>query len=401
MERISGSGKTLPEIYASMFGPSQSAKAFRALVKLFKDGNDPAKELELATLAKPAVDALAESQEFKHFWNVYGGGLKIQWKYFQDPADFIDYNGWVVPHIKRILEVYLGNKTPKVSAATRKFLTEWVNTNGGSLPGVSRDIISELLPFRPQGPQILYRGIRFKGVGDLVQFHEKYSGGKGSFPFHSERFSSWTTAIGVAEKFGRYRSAVSQMDGMFQFFGRMKAQKDYSGSGGYIIGARVQPQQCLVDLSHPTLPFAGGEHGNEGEVIVSPDTNLVCKVYKIFGDIQREVDEYMRSTYENKTPLDKGFFGYSPEFKVVSVKGDGESGTIEFGSHPGDLPKTPRQINQGSLNGLEGKFQSHLYTMRWLDDSTVEYKRMTSAQKVAHIHSSCRIASDAMSLTNG
>lgn len=386
MIHTSGAGLPLPSVYALLFGPGKNAKAFRSLVKVLDSDNPNQDEISmLVPMATPSILALVQSQEFKTRWNDYGA-YKLSWT-ARDAVSFIQTNRWLLPDIKKFLERSIGAKEPKTLASTKKFLREWVNTNSRRTPTPDKETIRDLLPFRLQTTKILYRGIRFSNVGELVHFHEKYGAGK-SFPFESNRFSSWTTSQDIASKFGRYTSAVSQTDAMMGFFSRMKKQKDYDGNGGYVIGARISPEDTLVDLNHPGLSVSG-QHGNEGEVIVRPNTPLVAKVYQVFGDVLREVEDYLKDPYESKKgPItDTYFLGYLGTLMVVAQTGDDDSGTLTFANIGRDdkpLPETPKSKSKDI--GLENRFRARLFTMKWRDDYTLEYQRMTLPQRVAFRH---------------
>jgi hypothetical protein len=379
--RTSGSVKTLPELYDSLFGTSKSAKAFRSLLQMAKKGEwDDAKAQVLWPLAKAALVDLATSQEFKQQWgsSLFSGSVSV----VRDPFTWIKVYYPEVYELKAwLLRRISGKGLPRVSAATRKFLTEWVNTNGWRLPRPTPDMVEELRPYRLQSPTVCYRGIQFKNVGELVQFHNTYAAGK-HFPFSSERFSSWTTIQGIAERFGKYHSSVSKNDAMFSWFARSKANKDYDGTGGYLIGARVLPDQTLVDLSHPDLEFSGGQHGDEGEVILLPNVKLVSKVYKIFGDVEREVKEHLGA--KPRSPTDEYFFsGVTSQVSAEVFQGGPDSGTVTFVHHPWreeEAGKTPKEVARADI---EGAFLRQLYSATWLDNFTVKYNRMTPRQRVA------------------
>lgn len=385
--RLAGFGKTLSEIRDSLFGSSPSAKAFRAVTKAMDKGDpyDPA----LIPLTIPVIRDLAGSQEFKAGWSEFGN--ELLWKHVQNPVTFLESLSWQVPRIKKWLDFEMGGQAKRFSRETSSFLKEWVNTNGSVLPTPSNETIQELKAFRPKSTQILYRGIRFHDIGELVLFHQTYSGTGKAFPFNSNWYSSWSKSMRVAEKFGRYSADSSQGGAMLSWLGRAKANKDYSGSGGYVIGARVAPDQCLVDLTNPDLPFGGGQHGGEGEVIVLKNTPLVCKVYAIFGDVEREVAELLGSKWNApKTPGEDYFFSYLGPFAVDEVVGDETSGKVVFkmlpkeqwfGNREGLL--TPRAVSEGSEGRFPviPQFRKNLYEARWIDDFTVAYKRMGVATK--------------------
>ena len=229
--------------------------------------------------------------------------------------------------------------------------------------------------------------MRFRSAGELVYFHQTYADGKKAFPFQGKNASSWSKSIEVAERFGRFQSAVSNFDAQISWFSRMKEKKDYDGHGGYIIGARIHPDQCLVDLTHPDLPFGGGVHGGEGEVILLPNTNLSAKVYKIFGDVEREVKEFLDNKYRSHgTPLDPDFFSQWQAFVPDDVQGDADHGKVVFKVRDTSLNEaklTPRQWSESGEGSIAGKLREQLYNFKWINDTTIEYHKMSLPGRVA------------------
>ncbi len=382
MSRIAGTGLTLLQVYDGLFGTSKAAKAFRSVVKKINKDNATQEALgDQFPLASQVVRVMADSQEFKAFVNQTDVGSFGLFKDVRDPYKFLERMGWYLPNLKKSMEVELNRAAPKIMASTKKFLLEWVNTNSHRLPYVTKDLILDLAPFRPVSRLVLYRGIQFSDVGELVEFTQKYGSGK-AFTFNSDRWSSWTKYPTVAERFARYHASASHFSGMMSFFSRAEKKKDYDGKGGYVVGAYVQPKDCLVDINHPGLPFEGGQHGDEGEVIVRPNVDLVCKVYKVYGDVLREIDEFQSSKYNGpETPSYEHFFGYFSGYES-QVSGDENSGVVKF------LKTDPKKTNarsdlESGYNSIAKSFRKNLYTYEWVDDNTVRYKRMNLPSRVA------------------
>lgn len=380
-----GAGKSLPELRDALFGPSKSAKAFRAVMK---DPPGPWKKdvdtTPLLPLAAVAIRDLAGSQVFKAEVDIPGW----TWKDVQDPALFALHNGYRLKDLKQWLDTATGTLPTRLSKWTGEFLKKWVNTNGYSMPTPNKDVVRELLPFRPEVTRVYYRGIRFRDIGEMVKFHQHFAAGK-MFPFESSGYSSWTTSKATAEKFGRISPASSQHDAMMGWLSSFKEGKDYAGNGGYVVGARVAPEQCLVDLTHHDIPFRGGQHGNEGEVIVLPDTRLTCKVYTVFGDPEADVERFLHSKYDRKSPRDPYFFQYPlGQGHVVSIQGDDEEGDVVF-----DLDKLKATFNDEYLSRYDGNYQDripetfhrYLYEAEWVAPDRVHYQRMSLPKRVASL----------------
>ena len=389
-----GTGKSFREVYDSLFGSSKPAKAFRALMKLKERPEDPNPDADaLVPLAAQSIADMAGSQEFKARWNA--SGLKgLSWKGVENPRVFAWLNGWLLRDLKKWMDLELGVVPTRLSKETNDFLKAWVNTDVHHLPQPGRETVLELRPFRPEATRLYYRGVRFTNLGEMLQFHEAFAAGsKKPFPFRSERYTSWTTSVRVAERFGRYRGSSSQNSAMMSWFGRMQDKKDYDGHGGYVIGARIHPNQCLVDFAAPGLPFGGGIHGNEYEVIVLPEVDLVAKVYGVYGDVVREIEEY-KSSYQYKTVTDPKFFGWIHPLKVVQIQGDDDAGTVTFKVDPDTGWGTPRYPADATPRGIAlgkysvdssvmGEFHQHMYRADWISSDTVRYRRMDLPQRVA------------------
>lgn len=366
---VEASGLTLSEVSKLVLGPA--GKKLRAAIK------DDTKVAEYADDIRPILRALATSHEFLAAHKEWNPGSNVNWALWSDPVAFFNRNSFWHWDLEKYLKWDIGVGTKRLTKDTSQFLREWVNTDGGSLPHLTRETLVELKPFRAQELKVLYRGIRFNNIGQMVRFHREYGEGK-PFKFQSERATSWSTSKLIAERFGRYSASSSQGGAMLDWLHRVKDQKDYSGKGGFLIGARVPPKATLVDLSHPALPpFGFASHGSEGEVIILPDQPLTAKVYGIFGDAQREIDEYLASDYENKSPNDGYFFSYIGPFSP-SVSGDTESGVVSFTRAVDDWYKDdPPDLKDSKFGGsVMDSFESHLYDAEWVDKNTVRYKRM-------------------------
>ena len=384
MEIEAGYGKTLPEIWESLFGGSRESKAFRALAKMAQGTWDEGAAAPLLPLGNKVLMDLAGSQEFKIWWKE----LRPSWNLFKlnmgafNPVGLYNALAYELGDIKKYLGAELAKGAPKLSSQTRKFLLDWVNTDVHSLPRPDVEIIKELSRFRPSQTRIYFRGVRFHDIGELVQFHKQYGTGK-AFPFLSKRASSWSRSMQVAERFARYHGAGSQNEAMMGWFNRMKSNKDYDGKGGFLMGARIAPESIMVDFSNPDLPFQGGVHGDEAEVILLPNVKLVTKVYGIYGDVDREIEAYAKS-WENKTPLDQYFFGGMYPFYGEKQTGDAESGTVKFKIYEDDphMKVSPEEIERGQ-DKVIGGFRQHMYDAKWVGPLEVRYERMSAPQRVA------------------
>lgn len=376
--REAGVGKTLEEVRESIFGTSKASKAFRSIANAYKkyEPHDPA----LEPLASRVVADMAGSQELKTRLSAISTGVFIQWRNIQDPVLFIQSNAYMLNDLKKWMDMELGAPTPRLSKSTSEFIHEWVNTNIRQTPTPMGDNVHELKRFRPDKTRIYFRGIRFNDIGEMVQFHRTFGSTSKPFPFMSDRYSSWTRSMKVAERFGRYRADSSHNQAMFGWLSRARSNKDYSGYGGYVIGARVSPDMCLVDLAHPDIPYRGGQHGNEGEVIVLPKVSLVCKVYATYGDVEQEV-----MNYKGKIPGQDYFFDYLGPLQVSEITGDEVSGTVTFTldmrlAYGVNLGSTPKQVadNPKSKIGVIIQFRKQLYEARWVDEWTISYQKMTA-----------------------
>lgn len=377
MVREAGRGLELPDVFKAIYGTGASAKAFRSLAT-YLDNNfqlDSSKAspeaLALAELSMPTIRAIRGSQALKELLNQYRDVAHYVNITHNDPISFVNSMGKRgLKDLKLLLNLKLGNGAT-LSADVYKFLREWVNTNGYAMPKPFGSVALELERFRPDGTILLYRGIRFNDIGELVQFTRTYANTGKPFPFSSDRFSSWTKSKTIAERFGRYRAASSQNEAMFGWASRVRSGKSYDGYGGYIVGARVRPEQCLADLTK--LNFQG-QHGDEAEVIVRPNTPIVCKVYATFGDVELELEQFRKDPPQSIEKIVKSSAPYN--VSVVSIDGDiATYKWVDFfsmGYHK-ETPKTPRAIAETEI---VGGFRKNLYEARWLDDYRVQFRPM-------------------------
>jgi hypothetical protein len=367
---LAGRGLELPEIYQVIFGNSPSAKAFRSLVaRMKKDwyrtpAEYPPEVVELARAASPTFQAMRNSQALK---TLIGSQESVDMNFSEpDPVVFAMHYGGSLPGLKSLLSKVVFGKAPTLSGDSKRFLREWVDTNSKAMPRPYPHVVEELKSYRPDSTLLLFRGVRFGDVGELVEFTKQFAETGKAFPFESERWSSWTTSREVATKFGRYSSATSQNEAMMGWLSMVKSQKSYSGSGGYVIGARVQPDQCLVDIGKTGI---SGQHGGESEVIVNPGVKLVCRVYEVFGDVAREVEEFKNDSYTSSQEV-KSFVYPGPYTGWVSVEGD----LVTFKNWQ-DAPAgtTPRSREGKSI---VNQFRSRLYKAEWVNDFQVRYRPM-------------------------
>lgn len=145
----------------------------------------------------------------------------------------------------------------------------------------SAEIFEQLTRFRPKETKAYYRGIQFKDKGERDAFVETALGGK-PFVFYSEDLSSWSTSKEVATRFATLPAATSEIGNLIGLFSKAKTGKPYTGHGGYVIMARVRPEDILVDYGHPDIP-SFGSYGTEAEAIVLPYRKLVGKVVASWG----------------------------------------------------------------------------------------------------------------------
>jgi len=370
--RVAGRGMGLPEVFQAIFGGGSSAKAFRALVTHMKDNwyrapaDVPADARAMADAAMPTVQAIRTSQALK---TLIGENPALGFPALSesDPVRFAALLGaGGLRDLKRLLEFHLKGKVPTLSGETKRFLREWVDTNVRAMPRPVDQTVWELKPYRPDGTQILYRGIRFTDVGELVEFTRTYGEGR-PFPFSSARYTAWSKDLRIAGRFGRYRAATDQNDAMMGWLSKARTKKDYHGQGGYVIGARVKPDQCLVDIDKTGV---GGQHGNEAEVIVLPNQALVCKVYKVFGDVVREVSEFQSSPRAKQTPEE--FLRYVGLYTILTGV-EGDVATFKYQAYRSDDRTTPRGADG---DAVLNRFRAHLYDAEWIDDHRVRFRPM-------------------------
>lgn len=384
---VEGRGLPVADVYKLMFGPGEPSAALKSMVDMIEDGAGWNQQMrpkmeELAAKFQPAYDAFKNSQEAKALMNDPGVGVEINWR-GNTPLDFALNNFHQVNVIKRALQVRgtvgktKGRGAPNLGS--KKWLKQWKDTNGYRMPEPSREFIIDLEPYRLQERTILYRGVRFREIADLLDFSEKYASGKKPFPFVQENPSAWTKDINIAKRFATMSSAGSEYEAMMQWASRAKSGKDYSEYGGYIIGAAVNPEDTIVDFQNISI---SAQHGDEGEVIVKGNTPLTCKVYQTWGNVPLEIERFAQS-YNRTERIEDLHFGYgvfSPQ-----VEGDSESGIVKFkevdpyyarglvGSDKG-LP-TPREYDGANSNQSIKALRAQLYDAKWIDDNTIEYKR--------------------------
>lgn len=369
---LAGRGLELPEVYQVIFGNAPSAKAFRSLVTKVKDvwyrtpAEYPPEVVALAKAALPTFQAMRTSQALK---TLVGSQDFVTMNFSEsDLIRFAQLYGRDLPSLKKLLAFEVQGKVPTLSGESKRFLREWVDTNSKVMPRPNPYIVEELKPYRPDGTLLLFRGIRFGDVGELVEFSKQFAETGKAFPFESARWSSWTTSKEVATRFGRYSSATSHNDAMMGWLSMVKSQKSYSGNGGYVIGARVQPDQCLVNIGKTGIT---GQHGNESEVIVNPNTKLVCKVYAVFGDVAREVEEFRSNKYRAKEVKDFIYPGLYT--RLVSAEGD----LVTFRTWT-EAPagSTPRSLDAKDGGRILKQFRSQLYKAEWINDFQVRFRPM-------------------------
>jgi len=362
----------LSELYQLIFGGSPSAKAFRSLVNHMSDNwygsSKPPPEIEeLATKALPTIQAIRTNQLLKTTINQYGNKLPFDMPFSEsNPVNFAAYvrkSG--LRDLKKFLLSRTSTTSTALSAKSKNFLRDWMNTNIHHMPNPDGEIQVELEAYRPSSTLLLYRGIQFEDIGSLVVFTKNYGNTKKAFPFISDRFSSWSKSLNVAEKFGRYHAAASHNDAMFGWLSRVKNQKSYDGYGGFVIGARVNPEQCLVDINKTGIT---GHHGNEEEVIVGSNQKLVCKVYKIFGDVEMEVEEFLSSNKRDPQKFLNNFITLTVNLRSIN------DNIATFSYVPINKEKgTPKSSAGEKILAL---FRANLFNAKWIDEFSVKFDSM-------------------------
>jgi hypothetical protein len=387
---LEGKGLSAGEVYDLMFGSGEAATALKAMLTRVDAGHMWAPQFEdsnkeLAAKFAPAFEAFKNSQEAKALLNDPDVDTRIDWNQSLDPLGFVRNNYDKLPIIKRALKVRstVGKKKGRGSPVlgSKKWLRQWKNTNGYGMPDPAPEHIIDLEPYRMQERTILYRGIRFREVVELLDFAEKYGDGKRPFPFQQNKPSAWTKSKSVAERFATMSAAGSEYEAMMQWASRAKSGKNYSEKGGYIIGAVVNPEDTIVDFDNIDV---SSQHGGEGEVIVKGGAQLTCKVYQMWGDIPREIAAFADS-YNRSNPEQIYFDSPWHEKKFT---GDSESGTItftgapEFGYYGRNDPELTKSMTPRKWHSMDAynrdlikTMRAQLYDAEWQDDYTIRYSR--------------------------
>ena len=387
---LEGRGLSAGEVYDLMFGSGEAATALKTLLDRAEEGEIWAPQFEdsnkeLAAKFAPAFEAFKNSQEAKALLNDPDVDTRINWNSGLDPLGFVRNNYDKMPILKRALKVRstVGKKKGRgaPTLGSKKWLRQWKNTNGYGMPDPAPEHIIDLEPYRMQERTILYRGIRFREVVDLLDFAEKYGDGKRPFPFQQNKPSAWTKSKSIAERFATMSAAGSEYEAMMQWAARAKSGKNYSEKGGYIIGAVVNPEDTIVDFDNIAV---NSQHGSEGEVIVKGGAQLTCKVYQMWGDVPREIAAFADS-YNRSNPEEIYFDMPWPNKEFT---GDTESGTIKFTGEPyfgyysRDNPEILKSMTPRKWASVGGRVYDPIKTMRaqlydaeWQDDYTIKYSR--------------------------
>ena len=385
---LEGRGLPVADVYKLMFGPGEPSTALKAMLTRVDAGHMWAPQFEdsnkeLAAKFAPAFEAFKNSQEAKALMNEPDVAVRIEWNRSLDPLGFVRNNYEKLPIIKRAMQIRstVGKKKGRGAPAlgSKKWLRQWKNTNGYGMPEPRPEYVIDLEPYRMQERTVLYRGIRFREVVDLLDFSEKYGDGKRPFPFQQDKPSAWTKSKSVAERFATMSSAGSEYEAMMQWAARAKSGKNYAQKGGYIIGAVVNPEDTIVDFDNIDV---NSQHGGEGEVIVKSGAQLTCKVYQMWGDVPREIASFADS-YNRSNPEDVYF---DLPWSNKEVTGDSESGTIKFsgetyfGYYGHDNPELLKNMTPRKWSSVRGHdpiktMRAQLYDAEWQDDYTIKYTR--------------------------
>ena len=190
-----------------------------------------------------------------------------------------------------------------VSADTKKEITEFVNGNRGyhKLSTRAQKELASIPGLRPTKPLVLYRGLLFseysltsrtsydgtldKGQG--LKFLQSIREGGKIVDLKWDRVSSWSQSKEIATRFAKYGPASSSFAATMQWLSRESKKKEIDGALGFVIAARMQPEDILLDVEklYGRLSMA---HSDEREVIVKPGT-YTCKIvhkYTPSGEVE-------------------------------------------------------------------------------------------------------------------
>lgn len=213
-------------------------------------------------------------------------------------SEHIDYSMIV----KDIVKIYNRTQQGKISTETKKELSDWVNQNGGRrrLSSYAMRELSNTKGIRPNKPIVLYRGLLFSKNSieekeEALMFLRALQSKTHAFTMKWDRPSSWTDSKKIADKFAKYRAAVSQFDAMTSWFSRTDA---IDGELGIIVATIARPEDVLIDLSTINI---SSNHGGEGEFILKKDTQVVhiIKAYTKKGEINLSDSSPIMNNYDD------------------------------------------------------------------------------------------------------
>ena len=212
---------------------------------------------------------------------------------------------YILHNVQAVFKEHKSAHASSMTPSTRKDLTDWVNGNIGyhSLPKSSQKELLSLPNIRPQKAIRLYRGILFSKYS--LQSREKYDGtlerGSGlkfldavrkngkEVDLTWDKASSWTTSRDVAERFARFAPQSSNYAATMNWLSR--GNKFIDGDLGFVVSTLARPEDILVDLSMLSKGLTAN-HGDEGEVILSPGTyhSRIVNKYSVEGEVDLKAD---------------------------------------------------------------------------------------------------------------
>lgn len=244
-----------------------------------------------AALFRAFRDVLLASQAARRFMDAHG----ITWKWWEalradPPEDMNHLVAAMIDTIKAFARAVGRVQRGALSAAARKELADWVNSNRSF--SVSPSLVRELAAtpgIRPDRPVLLYRGLLFRRwqfddethPRSALRFLAAARGGQRGLTVNGDRASSWTTDPEVAERFARYGAASSSFGAMFQSLHRARQNHAIDGEMGIVIATLARPEDVLVDLGRVDLGHHQ-QHGDEAEMILKPGARTV-KIVRLWN----------------------------------------------------------------------------------------------------------------------
>lgn len=216
--------------------------------------------------------------------------------------------------ISALFKEHTSTNKNTISAAAKKDITDWLNTNG-YLHNISTKTQKELMSIpgiRPDKKIVVYRGLLFSENSlNPKSAYKTYDGtlkepnglkflrairkGGTVVDLDWDKPSSWTTSKDVATRFAKFGPASSHTSAMLQWFDRQIKKQEIDGALGYVISALVDPEDILVDVNRISNSLSQN-HGDEAEVILRPGTytSKIVRKFTVHGEVDPatpEVDE--------------------------------------------------------------------------------------------------------------